>query len=261
MTPWLSYHPIRALHCSAAIKGKIRSRCYDRPVEFRPPAERRPTLRQAPVSSEPIEPEGLTVTALLAALRRRRWVLILCALLFPVVAYIAAKKFTPRYTASTSVLYETDRPTPRVSWRDRAREDTTDAVMASQVEVIPAFRSPGASFASTTLTKVRIRLVGPRRGTRRHLMVPDPRDAVPPAERPSAYRPDVGARSRPSPWRRRLPTRRRRSVRPRQLRNALIVKGWELAGAPIRFTSEDPRLARQRGQHGGGPLHRRPARY
>src|SRR3712207_6216699 len=79
----------------------------DRPLEPRPPGERRPSLRQAPVSSELIEPEGLTVTALLAALRRRRWVLILCALLFPVVAYVAAKSLTPRYTASTSVLYET----------------------------------------------------------------------------------------------------------------------------------------------------------
>src|SRR5215207_378801 len=108
----------------------------DRPVESRPPAERRPTLRQAPVSSELIEPEGLTLTALLAALRRRRWVLILCALLYPVVAFIAATNLTPRYTASTSLIYETQSYQGPVLQGTLLPESTTDAVMASQVEVI-----------------------------------------------------------------------------------------------------------------------------
>ena len=79
----------------------------DRPVESRAPAERRPNLRQAPVSGEPIEPEGLTDTALLAALRRRLWVLILCAVLYPTVALIASKQLTPRYSATTTLLFET----------------------------------------------------------------------------------------------------------------------------------------------------------
>ena len=48
----------------------------------------------------------MTVTALLAALRRRRLVLILCALLFPIAAYVAAKQLTPRYTASATVMFE-----------------------------------------------------------------------------------------------------------------------------------------------------------
>src|SRR3712207_901405 len=108
----------------------------DRPLESRPPGERRPNLRQAPVSGDLIEPEGLTVTALLAALRRRRWVLILCALLFPVVAYIAAKNLTPRYTASTSVLYETTTYAARELEGIVRTSDTTDAVIASQVEVV-----------------------------------------------------------------------------------------------------------------------------
>ena len=103
----------------------------DRPVESRTPADRRPNLRQAPVSSEPIEPEGLTVTALIAALRRRRWVLILCALLFPVAAFIAAKNLTPRYTASTSVLYETTTYAARELEQIVRQGDTTDAVIAS----------------------------------------------------------------------------------------------------------------------------------
>jgi uncharacterized protein involved in exopolysaccharide biosynthesis len=78
----------------------------------------------------------MTVAALLAALRRRRLVLILCTLLFPIAAYIATTQLTPRYTASSTVMFEpTDYSATELQsiLRD---ETTTDAVLASQVEVI-----------------------------------------------------------------------------------------------------------------------------
>lgn len=87
-------------------------------------------------SSTTLEPEGLTVAALLGALRRRRWVLILCAILFPVVALIAAKSMTPRYTASTTVMFEPQEYAARELQSILRDESTTDAVLASQVEII-----------------------------------------------------------------------------------------------------------------------------
>ena len=93
----------------------------ERTVEGRVPssAERRSQSRSSssatagtttPAAQAPgygaIEPEGLTVGALVAALRRRRWILVLCAVLFPLVALVAARQMTPLYTASTKVMYE-----------------------------------------------------------------------------------------------------------------------------------------------------------
>ena len=78
----------------------------------------------------------MTVTALLAALRRRRWVLILCALLFPIAAYVAAKQLTPRYTGNTTVMFEATDYAARELQSILRDQTTTDAVLASQVEVI-----------------------------------------------------------------------------------------------------------------------------
>jgi len=110
----------------------------DRPVESRPPSDRRPPQpRTTSGGAAPlIEPEGLTVTSLLAALRRRRWVLILCTLLFPVAAFVAAKQLTPRYTAATTVMFEPTDYAARELQSILRDENTTDAVLASQVEVI-----------------------------------------------------------------------------------------------------------------------------
>ncbi|WP_135468113.1 polysaccharide biosynthesis tyrosine autokinase [Crenalkalicoccus roseus] len=108
----------------------------DRTVDARPPTDRRPPPRAPVPGSAPIEPEGLTVTALLAALRRRRWVLILCAILFPLAAYIAAKQLTPRYTANTTVMFEPTEYSVRELQSILRDENTTDAVLASQVEII-----------------------------------------------------------------------------------------------------------------------------
>ncbi len=108
----------------------------DRPVaDTRPPAERRPATPAMP-AAPPIEPEGLNLAALLGALRRRRSVLIACLLLFPVVALVAAKTLTPRYTAATTVMFEPTEYAARELQSILRDESTTDAVLASQVEII-----------------------------------------------------------------------------------------------------------------------------
>jgi hypothetical protein len=108
----------------------------DRPIaETRPPAERRPAAAAMP-GAPPIEPEGLNLAALLGALRRRRGVLIACLLLFPLVAFVAAKTLTPRYTAATTVMFEPTEYAARELQSILRDESTTDAVLASQVEII-----------------------------------------------------------------------------------------------------------------------------
>lgn len=108
----------------------------DRPVaDTRPPAERRPAMpthHTAPT----IEPEGLNLAALIGALRRRRMVLLACLLLFPAIALIATKNLTPRYTAGTTVMFEPTEYAARELQSILRDESTTDAVLASQVEII-----------------------------------------------------------------------------------------------------------------------------
>jgi len=108
----------------------------DRTVaENRPPVERRPATRSMPPSPT-IEPEGLNLAALLGALRRRRGVLIACVILFPVIALVAAKNLTPRYTAATTVMFEPTEYAARELQSILRDESTTDAVLASQVEIV-----------------------------------------------------------------------------------------------------------------------------
>lgn len=108
----------------------------DRPVaDQRPPVDRRPAAHAMPAAA-PIEPEGLNLAALLGALRRRRMALLACLLLFPVIALVAAKTLTPRYTAVTTVMFEPTEYAARELQSILRDESTTDAVLASQVEII-----------------------------------------------------------------------------------------------------------------------------
>ncbi|HZF75432.1 MAG TPA: polysaccharide biosynthesis tyrosine autokinase [Acetobacteraceae bacterium] len=83
-----------------------------------------------------IEPEGMSLAALLGALRRRRNWLIACILVFPIIAVVAAYNITPRYTASTTVMFEPQEYAARELQSILRDESTTDAVLASQVEII-----------------------------------------------------------------------------------------------------------------------------
>jgi polysaccharide biosynthesis transport protein len=215
----------------------------DRPVESRAPAERRPSLRQAPVSSEPIEPEGLTVTALLAALRRRRWVLILCAVLFPVVAFIAAKNLTPRYTAATSVLYETTTYAARELEQIVRQGDTTDAVIASQVEVIRSLsiaRRVARQFNLDDRPEFAWWLRDAERVNTPWYRL---RDAL--AQRLSAVSADLGALVAPEPPEETPPKDAAEISAAEEARDRLVVQVVKNSRVlQIRFTSEDPELAR-----------------
>ena len=215
----------------------------DRPLEPRAPAERRPSLRQAPVSSELIEPEGLTVTALLAALRRRRWVLILCALLFPVLAFIAAKNLTPRYTASTSVLYETQNYQGPVLSGTLLPESTTDAIIASQVEVVRSLsimRRVAREFNLADRPEFAWWLRDARRVSTPWYRL---RDAL--AQKLSAVSPDLAALVAPKPPPEVPPEDAAEINAAEEARDRLIVQVVRNSRVlQIQFTSEDPKLAR-----------------
>lgn len=215
----------------------------DRPVESRPPADRRPNLRQTPASGEPIEPEGLTITALIAALRRRRWVLILCALLFPAVAFIAAKNLTPRYTASTSVLYETQNLQGPVLQGVQLVESTTDAVVASQVEVIKSLsvmRRVAQQFNLDDRPEFSWWLRDAQRVSTPWYRL---RDAL--AQRLSAISPDLAELVAPEPPAEVPPEDRAEIAAAEEARDRLLVQVVRNSRVvQIQFTSEDPVLAR-----------------
>jgi capsular exopolysaccharide synthesis family protein len=215
----------------------------DRPVESRAPAERRPNPRQAPLSGDPIEPEGLTITALLAALRRRRWVLILCALLFPAAALIAAKQLTPRYTASTSVLYETTTYAARELEQIVRQGDTTDAVIASQVEVIKSLsiaRRVARQFNLDDRPEFAWWLRDARRVNTPWYRL---REAL--AQRVSAVSPDLAALVAPEPPAE-APAKEAGEINAaEEARDRLLVQVVRNSRVlQIQFTSEDPQLAK-----------------
>jgi capsular exopolysaccharide synthesis family protein len=214
----------------------------DRPVESRAPAERRPSLRQAPVSGEPIEPEGLTVTALLAALRRRRWVLILCVLLFPAVALIAAKNLTPRYTASTSVLYD-QQTVEDVRGQRFLPENTTDAVIASQVEVIRNLAIARRVVRQLNLDDRPEFAWWLRDAERASTPWYRLREAL--AQRLTAISPDLGALVAPEPPPEAPPKDMAEVAAAEEARDKLVVKVVRNSRVlDVQFTSEDPQLAR-----------------
>ena len=108
---------------------------FERPVESRPPKENRPSLRTAAPIAAPIEPEARRLAAALTAIRRRRWVLLVCALVFPALAFVAAQLATPRYMATATVLLEAAQASP--PGLDGAPQDATiEAILASQAELV-----------------------------------------------------------------------------------------------------------------------------
>jgi succinoglycan biosynthesis transport protein ExoP len=214
----------------------------DRPVaETRPPAERRtamPTQHTAPA----IEPEGLNLAALIGALRRRRMVLLACLLLFPVIALIASKNLTPRYTAGTTVMFEPTEYAARELQSILRDESTTDAVLASQVEIIRSLsvaRRVVRRFGLTEREEFAWWLADRARtgGVLYHLQARV-------AEGATAISPDLAALIAPEPPAETPPTElaeiqaaeallRRLDVQ--VVRNSRVLQ--------IRFTSEDPQLA------------------
>ncbi len=71
-----------------------------------------------------------------SALRRRKLPLLICAIAIPLIAFVALKQVTPRYTAEGSVLYEPSQYAAQELQSILHEDPMTDAVMASQAEVV-----------------------------------------------------------------------------------------------------------------------------
>ena len=85
-------------------------------------------------------PEPLSVTGLLAILRRRRLPLLACILLVPLLAAVAISRMTPRYTATGSLIYEPSEYKVRELQSILRSDPTTEAVMASQAEILQSLK-------------------------------------------------------------------------------------------------------------------------
>ena len=84
-----------------------------------------------------IEPdEGLTIALLLRVIRRRKWPLLLCLVAFPLAALLALKQVTPRYTATTTVIFEAQQFSISELQSILREDTTTDTVVNSQVQII-----------------------------------------------------------------------------------------------------------------------------
>jgi capsular exopolysaccharide synthesis family protein len=72
----------------------------------------------------------------LAILRRRKWILLASIVLCPLLAYVAITQLTPRYTATGMMIYDASESTVREMQSILRVDPITDAVMATQAEVL-----------------------------------------------------------------------------------------------------------------------------
>jgi uncharacterized protein involved in exopolysaccharide biosynthesis len=98
-------------------------------------AEQVPNRRDPP-SRQPGGDDGLNLRAALAVLRRRKLALILCTVLVPLCALLAIRQMTPRYTAAGALIYEPSQYKVRELQSILQADPTTEAVMASQAEIL-----------------------------------------------------------------------------------------------------------------------------
>jgi len=84
-----------------------------------------------------IEPDdGLNIALLLRVIRRRKWPLLLCLVAFPIAALLALQQVTPRYTATTTVIYEAQQFSISELQSILREDTTTDTIVNSQVQII-----------------------------------------------------------------------------------------------------------------------------
>jgi succinoglycan biosynthesis transport protein ExoP len=106
----------------------------------------RPAARsEAPVTTrhersrggrDPDDAAALNAAAMLAILRRRRLPMLASVLLCPLLTFIALSQLTPRYTASGTLLYDASEYKDRELQSILRVDPITDAVMATQAEVL-----------------------------------------------------------------------------------------------------------------------------
>ena len=100
-----------------------------------------PTGRSRVALRGPALPDATPGIALLfGSLRRRRLPLLACILLVPLLAAIAISRVTPRYTATGALIYEPSEYKSRELQSILRVDPTTEAVMASQAEILRSLR-------------------------------------------------------------------------------------------------------------------------
>jgi polysaccharide biosynthesis transport protein len=102
----------------------------DRPADM--PGNVAPPVRHVP----DVVPAGVSIRLILSILRRRKWAALGCMVFVPACAWLALSQVTPRYTATGAVLYEPSEYKVRELQSILRAEPTTEAVMASQAEVL-----------------------------------------------------------------------------------------------------------------------------
>jgi succinoglycan biosynthesis transport protein ExoP len=106
----------------------------DRPAGITlPPATARRDRSQSRATADATALNG---AAILAILRRRKWLLVASMLLCPLLAYVAIAQLKPRYTATGSLLYDASEYKLRELQSILRVDPITDAVMASQADVL-----------------------------------------------------------------------------------------------------------------------------
>lgn len=93
-------------------------------------------LRVPPPTGEPGAPAALSFAVCLAMVRRHRLPLALCILLVPTLAFVAISQVTPTYTATGTLIYDPSEYAARELQSILRFDPTTDAVMASQAEIV-----------------------------------------------------------------------------------------------------------------------------
>jgi uncharacterized protein involved in exopolysaccharide biosynthesis len=79
---------------------------------------------------------GLQMRSAMAVLRRRKVPFLLCVVLVPLCALLALHQMTPRYTAIGALIYEPSQYKVRELQSILQADPTTEAVMASQAEIL-----------------------------------------------------------------------------------------------------------------------------
>ncbi len=108
----------------------------DRPAETGAGRRQRGVAVPAHGSGQTGPPAWLDIGAVLGGLRRRRRALLLTVLLTPLLTLIGLHQITPRYAATATVIYEPSEFAARELQSILRVDPTTDAVMASQSEIV-----------------------------------------------------------------------------------------------------------------------------
>lgn len=91
--------------------------------------------------SEARQAAAATLGTAVAAVRRRKWPLIVCAIAIPLIAFVVLKQVTPKFTAEGSAIYEPATYAATELQSILRADPMTDAVMSSQTEIVRSLKT------------------------------------------------------------------------------------------------------------------------